>query len=68
MRLEAIAIRETTVCLPRLPFGPEVLEEGCGDIFGVGVPATSRPEEEKGEREAYYGTKDRESNLEERCQ
>ena len=40
MRLEAIAVGEPTVSLSRLPFRPEILQEGGGDVFGIAVSAT----------------------------
>lgn len=44
MRLEAVTIREPTVCLSWLPFRPEIFEDGGGDVFGVAVSATNAAE------------------------
>ena len=44
VRLKAIAVWEPAVRFSRLPFRPDVLEEGGGDVFGVGVSAANPSE------------------------
>ena len=52
VRLEAIAVWDPTVRFARLPFRPGILEDGCGDVFGVGVSATNPSEQVDREAEA----------------
>jgi hypothetical protein len=49
---EAIAVWESAVGLPWLPFRPGVLEEGGGDVFWIGVSATHRSEQVETEGKA----------------
>jgi hypothetical protein len=67
VRFEDIAVRDKVVGFARLPFLPQVLEEGCWYIFRVVVFATTVPEEVETKRQAQNDYNDDDNNLDRCC-